>query len=378
MNPDKRKIWTASAVILYVGLTAVGSWALWTKLSQVRQELRMDIYSMTINTSRTVDLTSRYMADLERFIEKPDSADLPKQLRNIRVLKTRKGALETPFERINPDPEISSYFNQNVAQFVAALSEIETLLGTNPLTDEAKLKIEDQMFLIEDVTGGLYTKISEFIQQRANRMRDIQENLATITAVSLVGLMSLLGGMMILLGKFYAQKRLLQEQVLTDPLTGLHNRRYYDEVAELLFANASRSGGCFAQLQIDVDHFKLYNDTYGHDRGDAALQAIAKVLASVTQREADLAFRLGGEEFCCLLSTETQQDAMKIAERVRAAVESLGVEHRASTTADVLTVSIGMSAIPAPDIADHLALYKVADEALYQAKSKGRNRLSQA
>jgi two-component system, sensor histidine kinase LadS len=168
--------------------------------------------------------------------------------------------------------------------------------------------------------------------------------------------------------------RKLQELSLTDGLTGLFNRRHFDESFELQFKRAVRDKTPLAILMIDADHFKRINDTWGHLAGDDCLVAIASVLRHQARRENDLVARFGGEEFAVLLMNTEPEHAMRIAEGIRLGVENAIIEISGEPLA--LTISIGVAAIT-PSAESHPSqLLHAADEALYAAKSSGRNRVN--
>jgi diguanylate cyclase (GGDEF)-like protein len=159
-----------------------------------------------------------------------------------------------------------------------------------------------------------------------------------------------------------------------DALTGLANRRCFDERLVQEWERSQRGQHELALLFIDVDHFKIYNDTYGHSAGDDCLAAVAGAIHSCMFRPADLASRYGGEEFVVLLPETTIQGAREVAERVQEAVDKLNMPHAASPTAGHVTISIGLTAcIPESGLAQ--ALVDAADSALYQAKHAGRHRI---
>lgn len=161
----------------------------------------------------------------------------------------------------------------------------------------------------------------------------------------------------------------------TDALTGIANRRRFDEIFDLEWCRATRSHAPLSLIMIDVDHFKAYNDEYGHAGGDQCLAAVAGAISSVVTRTTDLASRYGGEEFACVLSNTDNKGAVLVAERVRQAVESLKMEHRKSSAGDHVTVSLGVATF-LPDRADsHKELFARADQCLYRAKEKGRNQV---
>lgn len=162
----------------------------------------------------------------------------------------------------------------------------------------------------------------------------------------------------------------------TDVLTGLCNRRRFDEVMEREWRRAQRSGDSLALLMIDVDHFKKYNDQFGHQTGDAVLGSIAGCIAALTRRASDLAARYGGEEFAILLPGLSAEHALARAEHVRVAIQGLPAAAAAPDVA--LTVSIGVAVVTPVEGMSTGGLVKLADDALYQAKANGRNRCVQA
>jgi diguanylate cyclase (GGDEF)-like protein len=129
-------------------------------------------------------------------------------------------------------------------------------------------------------------------------------------------------------------------------------------------------------LMIDVDHFKLYNDTYGHQQGDNCLRAVADEIATHLRRPSDLTARYGGEEFAVVLPDTPLEPAMDLAERIRAGIDGLNMEHTASETADHVTISIGLSSVVPSDEITIESFIEAADKNLYQSKHNGRNRVT--
>ena len=127
---------------------------------------------------------------------------------------------------------------------------------------------------------------------------------------------------------------------------------------------------------VDIDNFKIYNDTYGHQDGDTALQSVAKSLKNTLHRSYDYVFRLGGEEFGLLYFAESEEDALKIATDAKENVEKLKIKHSGNTASKYITISSGLYLIKENDINSSDEIYKKADEALYIAKESGRNKVS--
>ena len=162
---------------------------------------------------------------------------------------------------------------------------------------------------------------------------------------------------------------------ITDGLTGLSNRRHVDEVLRAECARATRLGQPLAVILLDVDHFKKYNDRYGHQDGDACLVRVAQALAAGTRRASDLAARYGGEEFAVVLPNTDTLEACRIGEALRGAIEGLAIPH-AGAPAGQVTISVGIAVQPAPGGVDPDTLLRQADAALYRAKDGGRNRVA--
>ncbi|HDR9172992.1 TPA: GGDEF domain-containing protein [Burkholderia vietnamiensis] len=161
----------------------------------------------------------------------------------------------------------------------------------------------------------------------------------------------------------------------TDGLTGLNNRRSFGEVLEYEWRRARRARSVFSLLFVDVDRFKAYNDTYGHQAGDDALAAVARCIGENIRHPADTAARYGGEEFVVLLPDTPQTGAAQIAERIRAAIDELALEHVGSEYGRV-TASIGLASWTPDQAGEAGAVIKAADEALYYAKATGRNKVA--
>jgi diguanylate cyclase (GGDEF)-like protein len=165
----------------------------------------------------------------------------------------------------------------------------------------------------------------------------------------------------------------LERMARLDGLTGLANRRTFDDMLAREWRRLARVGNPLAVIMMDVDHFKLFNDSYGHGGGDDCLKQVAKAAAATLQRPADVVARYGGEEFVALLPDTTLDGALMVAEAIRAAVVALGIAHSASKTAAHVTLSLGAACIvPQPDGKPE-DLLEAADMELYAAKSGGRN-----
>jgi diguanylate cyclase (GGDEF)-like protein len=160
-----------------------------------------------------------------------------------------------------------------------------------------------------------------------------------------------------------------------DGLTQIANRRRFDEYLEQQWKQMARERSPLAILLCDIDHFKQYNDTYGHLAGDECLRQVAQTLSATLKRPGDLAARFGGEEFAVILPHTALDGALRVAEYLQAAIDRLHISHTQSSVAADLTVSIGVaSTVPMAQDAPH-TLLDMADNALYLAKQQGRNQI---
>jgi diguanylate cyclase (GGDEF)-like protein len=168
----------------------------------------------------------------------------------------------------------------------------------------------------------------------------------------------------------------LAETALQDGLTGIHNRRRFDEHLQRAWAQSVRERKPIALLLGDLDHFKAFNDRYGHQAGDEALKAVAGVLARFARRPLDLASRYGGEEFAVILFDTGREHAERIGAEILESVRQLGIPHQGSGASPVLTISLGIACVLPAARRSRAGLVQLADQALYAAKDGGRNRLA--
>lgn len=172
------------------------------------------------------------------------------------------------------------------------------------------------------------------------------------------------------------ERNTAQLNSMTDSLTGLYNRRYLDDALHTEFFRLKRSGSPLSLILLDVDHFKNYNDYYGHLTGDDCLRQLGVVLKSLVERAPDVVARYGGEEFVVILPETDAHGAVSMAEHIRTTIEALAIPHAASDTGGCVTVSLGVVTVYTTGFSHPDEVLALADDAMYRAKQEGRNRVT--
>jgi diguanylate cyclase (GGDEF)-like protein len=223
----------------------------------------------------------------------------------------------------------------------------------------------DELSLLEAGVNQLQGKLSEYLERQHRDELDLaahRDRLADLVSEQTAELRQ--------------ANTQLQELSRSDPLTGLANRRHFDEVKDAEFRRAQRLGHPLSVLLCDVDHFKNYNDAYGHAQGDVCLKLVADTLRQTFSRAGEFTARVGGEEFAVLLPGSDASQARSAAERLRLALAELAIPHTASQVAPNVTVSIGLAQFDPATMDRFETLLHQADKALYRAKRLGRNQVA--
>lgn len=167
----------------------------------------------------------------------------------------------------------------------------------------------------------------------------------------------------------------LHQLVSTDDLTGLNNRRRFDQILEQELRRSIRDERILMLAVIDLDNFKKYNDRYGHPKGDQVLALFGRIIKKSLRRASEFGFRVGGEEFAVIATVNNHQEGVAIVEKIKRKLKARAIEHEMNESYGIMTFSAGIAYHHAEDIMTDEELYSAADRALYQAKEQGRNRL---
>lgn len=260
-------------------------------------------------------------------------------------------------------------FNQTVTLHVRRIARHLSRLTPDNLDQTLRLerspKRRDELSLLEEGVKSLQAKLSTYLERQhqdelalaahRDRLAElVEERTAELRAANV----------------------LLEELSRSDPLTGLANRRHFDEIKDVEFRRAQRLGQPLAVLMCDVDFFKRYNDHYGHARGDQCLQGVAETLKAVFARAGEVVARIGGEEFVVLLPGVDAESARRSAERLRLRLAERQIPHEASSVSSHVTLSVGLAVFDTDTMDQFDQLLRLADEALYRAKTQGRDCVS--
>lgn len=169
------------------------------------------------------------------------------------------------------------------------------------------------------------------------------------------------------------EKKMNEELMITDGLTHIYNRRYFNEILPRAINSVKRDGGYLSLVVLDIDHFKEYNDMYGHIQGDYALVEVAKALRSSLHRPDDYCFRLGGEEFAIIFKSADKNDAEYFVKTIRENILQLDLKHEKNSTFKIVTASFGVVTLNGKTLGNWEDMYKQADDKMYMAKNNGRN-----
>jgi diguanylate cyclase (GGDEF)-like protein/PAS domain S-box-containing protein len=327
----------AAAISLMLTALAAFLWLQLRKRSQMARALREQERGYRLLAENTEDVVTRIAASGERLYISPS-------VEKLIGWKPDEIITQSAYSNIHPD------HHQLVKGFIESLSSSNRSVTCEYMTrhkDGHYIWVETQLNFIVDSPETSAEIVG--IVRDVSRRKEAEEHLVAANA----------------------QLKALSE---TDMLTGVANRRKFDETFERERRRAQRNGAHLSALFIDIDKFKLYNDSYGHAAGDACIRTIAQTLSTALKRPADLVGRYGGEEFAVVLPDTSAENASNVAETLRHAVSELKLKHDAGPEG-IVTISVGVAGAKLDGRSDGTRLLAAADEALYRAKAGGRNRV---
>ena len=248
----------------------------------------------------------------------------------------------------------------------------------NSLNDTTKLTIYNRVlkeidFLKEHEKKVAYKKRREFLSEYSSMKDYLFYNMIILVFISFIFITLIIYSIIKKDNQLKILTKKYKLEAITDGMTKLYNRKYFDKIFDNMpfISNANKWKSAF--IILDIDFFKQYNDTYGHDMGDVTLKAVATTLKTYFNKEYEYVFRLGGEEFGVILFDTDEAILEECLKDVNKSVESLNIEHKNSKISNVVTISIGAIIYEPNSYVSCNRLYKLADESLYKSKESGRN-----
>ncbi len=342
-------------------------------LNKAKSLLDGDIKGVYIDVTRTHGLSANFQRIIKEYISSPSEKKKKELSRWVSIFESRIPLFLPDKFAINLPQDIVPELQKEVLLLEQTLSKLKKLITHSE--NDVKT-IQEYADLIDSSVAYLYTNISNSDQQMRNSLRIALTNLVVaIFVLSSFFLVSILAVILFVV-HIRKQNRQLENLSLTDTLTKLGNRRKFNQIYDALFENSIRNKSGLSLLITDVDNFKKYNDTYGHHDGDEVLLKVASAIKATLKRSSDDCFRLGGEEFGCLVVADSQEELVATANRIRSSIQELSIPHKLNEHFEVVTVSIGCASLHADNDNTLKEMYIAADQMLYTAKEEGRNRIA--
>ena len=241
---------------------------------------------------------------------------------------------------------------------------------------EYKSAINKIDFLKEHEKTVAYKKRQEFLEEYSSMKDYLFYNMVLLVFVSFILVAFIIYSIIKKDNQLKILTKRYKMESITDSMTTLYNRKYFDKIFDNMPFISNGNNWNTAFIMLDIDFFKQYNDTYGHDMGDITLKAVASTLKSYFNKEYEYVFRLGGEEFGVVLFDVDEDILKECLAEVNKNIESLNIEHKNSNISQVVTISIGAVIYEANSYVSCNRLYKIADDCLYQSKETGRNKFT--
>ncbi|MEW6714475.1 MAG: diguanylate cyclase [Nitrospirota bacterium] len=324
----------------------------------------LDDPNRDIKVSKDLTLTKINPAYMTRQI-----AELVTKMGNMRIHVTSLKPIR-PDNSPNPREQkaLKSFEDgaTEVGQFIKDADKTRFFYMAPLKVEKACLKChEKQGYKEGDIRGGISI---------ITPVREMDHLTVMIAGHLIIGLFGLLGITLFMM-KLNKSYEVIQKQAVVDALTDIPNRRAFMERIESEFRRSAREKSPLSVLMIDIDHFKLYNDTYGHADGDECLKTVAQEIKNTVKRPGDFCARYGGEEFVVLLPDTSLEAARLLAENIRANIQDMKLSHIESPPLNVVTVSLGIASATGSPTTTYETILQQSDKALYSAKNRGRNRV---
>lgn len=345
-----------------------------------RAAIKMNALASLIEIARERTSLAHKMIQVEDVFEKDALAQQVNAMAADFVIKRRELlalSLSDTSKRIM-DAQLSLY--PVIIDGFDRVAEL-AILDTPQANEEAHNILVNQILANQhDVISGFLQIMRNIEQDVVKNSKDLQHQYAIFSQFrNGLGIITLLLSAVVIfvLTKNISgiERRLINLSAI-DSLTGVLNRRSFDQILNLEWKRSMRSHRSLSLILIDVDHFKPYNDIYGHYEGDRCLHRVAQLLARTIHREEDVVARYGGEEFAILLPNVDEDGAQEVAERLRESVYAEEIVHERSEADGFLTISLGVATVISSLNLDEADLIKAADLALYESKASGRNRVT--
>lgn len=359
------------SILVYLVLVVFLGLGIWRTLDNVGAQLRADFFSLSVQVERLQPQHKAFQQAVSAYLEAPAPTTRATIERTAQAILNRIDVISFHFDTVPFESPLKTSIVEELVVLTQSMTTVRDLAAGEATIDAPAL--EDMALQIDDSNLYIFTENQTFTQEKSVEQKRNLELFARLIMILLALTLAALAALLFAFFKIQAQRSAMEKVAITDDLTALFNRRHFNTVYPIMFAHAKRQGAVLSLLMIDIDEFKAYNDAFGHAEGDIILQLTAAVIRNVASRTNDLTFRLGGEEFGCLIETKDKNDARAIAEEIRRSIAARNLDHAPNTSHGVITASIGLAGLPDDDIATPDDLFKRADDALYRAKDQGRN-----
>ena len=368
------KLVIVPVIIIALVMLTIGLWRFQQDIKDIHRhigitphEIRYQLQQSNLQVAlieQEIKLTQEYKIDKAKSTLINRIEQLVNRLANIRVIWNE---LQSDLDK--------TFLQDELNQFENKINELKQSLQTTNLHNSNEQKTLNTLLMqVKIKSAAMYSHGSDYIRQHTDRYVNKLSRINLAINTLIVIFIVLLAVLSYALTIIFRQKNDLNALSVEDPLTGLFNRRQFNEHMAYAVTEYQAQQTPFALMVFDIDYFKLFNDQLGHIAGDKALQAIAKHLTALKKQFPQVEFyRVGGEEFACLCYFQECQQIQDFAETIRASIEDLKITHVASKVSSHITVSIGIASAMMLEELTPDSLYSAADQALYQAKDKGRN-----